>query len=264
MSKKAVFFDVDGTLIDYVGGMPSILDSTKEAINGIRSKGHLAIIATGRPMSFLSNELLDIRFDAYIASNGTYIEMNNEVIYNKKIDEGILKETVEAFRKENADFILEGQKKSYFSSLNSAAVKDFLEKFAIPSNNITDNWSLDEVEANKMVVFTKDENQLRRFRELLSDNFVFMNHPGQASYDIFIKTCTKADGIRKLLKLLNISIENTYAFGDGMNDIEMLQMVKYGVAMGNANEKLKSKAYYVTTDVFSNGIYNGLKELKLI
>ncbi len=264
MSKKAVFFDVDGTLIDYVGGMASVLDSTKEAIRLIREKGHLAVIATGRPMSFLGNELLDIKFDAYIASNGTYIEMNNEVIYNKKLDKEILKQSVEAFRKENVDFILEGQKKAYFSTLNSAAVKDFLEKFAIPSKNITDIWDLDEVEVNKMVVFTQDENQLNRFKELLSDNFVFMNHPGQSSYDIYMKSCTKADGIKRLLNFLNIGIDNTYAFGDGMNDIEMLQLVRYGVAMGNANERLKSTADYITTDVFSNGIYNGLRELKLI
>lgn len=264
MEKKVVFFDVDGTLVDYVSGMKYVPDSTKRAIKKIKKDGNLAVLATGRPKSFLSDEIKNLEFDAYITSNGAYIEKDNRVIYNRIIDRITLNKAVEIFEKENIEFILEGQQYSYCTNLNSNNIKNFLKKFFISKKNITDKWKLEEVIVNKIVIFIVKEKQLNICMELLGDKFNFMKHTGETSYDVYFKDCTKADGIKKLLEHINIDLENTYAFGDGINDIEMFEIVKYGIAMENANEKLKKVAYYVTNDVFSHGIYNGLKTLKVI
>lgn len=264
MDSKVIFFDVDGTLVDYVGGMECVLDSTKEAIKKIRENGDLAVLATGRPKSFLSDEIIGLNFNAYITSNGAYIEKDNRTIYNRAIDRNVLNETVGLFRSENMEFILEGQRYSYSTNLNTDNIKNFIKKFFIYPKNMTDRWKLDEIISNKMVIFVDKESQLKACKQLLGGKFSFMRHPGEISYDLYFKDCTKADGIKRLLDYLNISMDNTYAFGDGMNDIEMFQTVKYGVAMGNANESLKKVAYCVTNDVFSNGIYKGLKRLGVI
>jgi hydroxymethylpyrimidine pyrophosphatase-like HAD family hydrolase len=63
---------------------------------------------------------------------------------------------------------------------------------------------------------------------------------------------------------LDFELEDVYAFGDGLNDIEMLEAVGTGIAMGNGTAEAKRHANIITTDVDNNGIWNGLKELKLI
>jgi Cof subfamily protein (haloacid dehalogenase superfamily) len=264
MGKKAVFFDVDGTLVNCSQGMNCALDSTKEAIKRIRNNGHLTVLATGRPKTFLDEEIRKLGFDAYITSNGAYIELDDNAIYNRKIDKKTVEEVVLMCREENIDFLFEGQELSYFSNFNSENIKKLLKAFSIESSLITDKWENKDVSANKIVLVLNSEKQKERSIELLSDRFNFMKHPGENSYDVYFKDCTKADGIIKLVKHLEINIEDTVAFGDGINDIEMFQTVDCGIAMGNAHEKLKKVARFVTDDVFSHGIYNALIRLELI
>lgn len=264
MDRKAIFFDVDGTLVDCAQGMNCVLNSTEEAIKRIKRNGHLAVLATGRPKSFLNEEITKLDFDAYITSNGAYIELDGKAIYNRTIEEETLEDVVSMCRVEEMDHIFEGQELSYFSSFTSENMKRLLGAFSIKSSYLTDSWQIGEVSANKMVLIFDNEKQRELGMGLLEDKFAFMRHPGLNSYDVYFKDCTKADGIKRFTEHLGISMDNTFAFGDGINDIEMIQTVKYGIAMGNANEKLKKVARFVTDDVFSHGIYNALLMLKLI
>jgi Cof subfamily protein (haloacid dehalogenase superfamily) len=264
MEKKVIFFDVDGTLIDCAQGMKSVLDSTKEAIKKLRENGHLAVLATGRPKSFLDDEITKLDFDAYITSNGAYIEVNHKIIYNKTIDKKIIEEVISMSKNEGMDYVFEGHELSYSSNLNTANIKKLIRNFSIPTKYLTDSWNIKDISSNKMVLIFDNDIQKELSIELLKDKFNFMRHPGQISYDVYFKDCTKADGIKVLLNYLNISIEDTFAFGDGINDIEMFQTVRYGIAMENANEKLKYVSYLVTNDVLSHGIYNALAKFQLI
>ena len=63
---------------------------------------------------------------------------------------------------------------------------------------------------------------------------------------------------------LGIPKENTYAFGDGLNDADMLEFCQYGIAVGNAKEALKEIADEVTDDIKDDGIYNSMKKYGLI
>ncbi|MFL0245680.1 Cof-type HAD-IIB family hydrolase [Candidatus Clostridium stratigraminis] len=264
MGKKAVFFDVDGTLIDCTNGMNYVLDSTKEAINKIKSNGDLAVLATGRPKSFLYDEITKLDFDAYITSNGAYVELDGKVIYNRTIDKETIYKVISMCEKENMEYVFEGQELSYFSDFNSKNIKQLISAFSIQKRCLIDKPDSKDILANKMVLIFDNEKQKELSYELLKDQFTFMRHPGENSYDIYFKDCTKADGIKRLIDYLNIEMEDTFAFGDGINDIEMLQTVGCGIAMGNANEKLKKVANLVTDDVFSHGIYNALISLQLI
>ena len=78
------------------------------------------------------------------------------------------------------------------------------------------------------------------------------------------KNISKADGIRILLEELEIPLKNTYAFGDGPNDMEMLQYVEYGTAMGNAETQVLETAKYRTEGMWEDGIYHALQRYGLI
>ena len=67
-----------------------------------------------------------------------------------------------------------------------------------------------------------------------------------------------------LCKHLGVSREDTYGIGDSINDLEMLQCVGHGIAMGNATQVAKDAAEYVTTDIHEDGIMNALKHYGLI
>ncbi|NRG48280.1 HAD hydrolase family protein, partial [Bacillus sp. CRN 9] len=73
-----------------------------------------------------------------------------------------------------------------------------------------------------------------------------------------------AEGIKEMIKRLQLDLEDVYAFGDGLNDIEMLEASGTGVAMGNAFDVVKEAADIVTDHVNEDGIWKGLKQLNLI
>ena len=99
----------------------------------------------------------------------------------------------------------------------------------------------------------------RAFADVL--NFTRAN---EMSMDIINKGITKATGVTQMIERLGVTQQNTYAFGDGLNDLEMLHFVGTGIAMANGFDELKAVADLVTDSVFNDGISKGLKKLKLI
>ena len=69
---------------------------------------------------------------------------------------------------------------------------------------------------------------------------------------------------KEILEELEIPLKNTYAFGDGPNDMEMLQYVEYGTAMGNAETQVLETAKYRTEGMWEDGIYHALQRYGLI
>ena len=69
---------------------------------------------------------------------------------------------------------------------------------------------------------------------------------------------------QKLLEHIEGTVEDTIAFGDGLNDMEMIQYAGIGVAMENGRSELKAQADIVTDTVWDDGIYKGLDKLGLL
>ena len=65
------------------------------------------------------------------------------------------------------------------------------------------------------------------------------------------------------MNYLNLSIENTYAFGDGTNDVEMVEAVFCGIAMRHASDAVKSYANVITDTVSNDGVVKGIEEYVL-
>lgn len=87
---------------------------------------------------------------------------------------------------------------------------------------------------------------------------------GDNSGELSVPGVNKASAINALIDELGIPKENTYAFGDGLNDADMLEFCQYGIAVGNAKEALKEIADEVTDDIKDDGIYNSMKKYGLI
>ena len=107
-----------------------------------------------------------------------------------------------------------------------------------------------------------EDYQINEFKELENElNFIHLLDYG---YDVLAKDESKTKGIEKLINYLKIDKEECIAFGDGNNDVGMIEYVGLGIAMGNGVSQIKQKADYVTSSIDEEGIYNALKHFNLI
>ncbi len=274
--KKIVFFDVDGTLVTRNNHIPK---STKNAIKALKENGIIPVIATGRAPVLVREIVEMLEIDTFIAMNGQYIVHEGQVLYENPIDLNLVDQMVE-FAVERKDGIIlstsdEIIANSAISLVNRGNLYMFLKGLVgiIPHRIKVRMWNrmmskAPEKEAyeNKeifmMNINANQEEQLV-YEAAFGEDLTF-TRANEMSMDIISKGTSKATGIERLAKSLGIPVENTYAFGDGLNDLEMLQKVGTGVAMANGFEELKAKADMVTDSVFSDGISKGLKRLGLI
>lgn len=262
--KGIVFFDVDGTLIDCFKGITKPTEATRESIKKLKENGYLTMLATGRSKCCLDEGILSLRLDGYITSNGSYADIEEEIIFNYPIEKNKLAEIVEYLNENNMDYILEGQELNYLSSKNNKTLNELLEKANIGQDVLTDKWNINDIESNKIIIITNNDADYENLVEKYKEEFAFMKHPFGVSVEMYKSEYTKGYGVEQLADKLQIDIENTYAFGDGENDIEMFKAVKHGIAMGGYHQSLEEHAYDFTGDVENEGITQGLEKLGII
>lgn len=263
MKNKIVFIDVDGTLVNDDGIVPK---SAEIAIKKARSNGHYIFLCTGRSKAELFDNIMNIGFDGIIGAAGGYIEFRNKVIMHKKVKSDDIKHLVSYFNENNIDFYLESNG-GLFVSKNC---KKHLRALISDSNFIDcliEGEDLIRNDVNK-ISFLGSPISIEIIQKEFGKKFNIISSTvpafGENSGELSVPGIHKATAIEILLKHLDLSKENTFAYGDGINDMEMLQYVNTGIAMGNANDKLKAIADDVTDSHDENGIYNSFKKYDLI
>ena len=279
MKRKVIFMDVDGTLVNDNGIIPR---SAEIAIKEARNNGHYIFLCTGRSKAELFDHIMEIGFDGVIAAAGGYIEFENKVVMHKKVSNEDVKHLVTYFDENNIDFYLESNgglfaskncknhlKEIIFGDPNlDLKVKSELEKGMNPFIEcLIEGENLMREDINK-ISFLGSPIPIETIKKEFSSNFNVISSTvpifGENSGELSLPGIHKALAIEILLKYLNLSKEDTFAYGDGMNDAEMIEFVKVGVAMGNAKEELKNIADDVTDTHDENGIYNSFKKYELI
>lgn len=277
MDKKIVFFDIDGTIWDWKGIIPP---SAKEAISRLKENGHIPIICTGRARGHVRNrELLDIGFPGIIAACGTHVEYEGKMLYESFLESRIVKEIIDYSKKCNVPIVLEGTVKHWVSP--KGFEKDFFVDRMLLEMGEDIVWLEDYTEDMKINKFAGDilrASDFDPFREYIKSEMFLIEHSngwdndsesseGNAVLGVFEgiqKGSSKADGIRRMCEFLGVDPKETYGFGDSKNDMDMIEYVGTGVAMGDGAEELKEASDYVTTGVWEDGIKNALEYFGLI
>lgn len=261
MGRKAIFFDIDGTIWDEKFQIP---DSTKEAFRILKEKGHLSFICSGRTRSYIQDDrLFELGFDGIVAGCGTYIEKDKEVLFYKKLEPDLLKYTLGILKDIDFPVILEGKEYLYVD-MEGFADDPFLKVLqeSISDHLLPIRGNEDCLEVSKLSLNTRGRDCHREL-EVLADEFDVICH-GMDFAELVPKNFSKATGIACACEKLGIAHEDTYAFGDSMNDYDMIHYVKNGIVMGNGLEEVKAIADYVTSELHQDGIYNGLRHFALI
>ncbi|RUT30585.1 Cof-type HAD-IIB family hydrolase [Paenibacillus zeisoli] len=258
MERRLVFFDIDGTLLDHQKKLP---DSTVQAIHSLRELGHEVAIATGRaPYAFKEiRETLGV--DSFVSLNGQYVVYQGKVIHKNPIDPAIIQSLTEFSIQRNNPILYVGEEAMKMNVVQHDRVDASYLPHQMELPGYDPQYYVDR-EIFQCIVFCTQEEEpdyLREFDQPL--RFVRWD---KVATDILPQGGSKAAGISKFIDYAGISREEVVAFGDHLNDIEMLQFVGHGVAMGNAQEAVKRIARYTTRDVGENGIKHGLQKLGLI
>lgn len=262
--KKIVFFDIDDTLYTPETGVP---DSAVKAIKQLRANGHMAFICTGRTKAMLYQSMLDIGFDGIIAGAGTYCEYDENVIFRHDMNSEDVKDVLKMLRYFGFIPVPEGHDYLYYEE-QTKWNREYQVLFNKYSSHIGEAMRLIPEDAEDMcigkssAIFTGD-SKLHEAEKYFADRYTVVNHKNHL-LELIPKGFSKAEGIKRVIDRLGIPRENTYAFGDSMNDYEMLSFVNNSVAMGNSDERIISLAKYVTDTVENDGIHKGLKALELI
>ena len=234
---KAIFFDIDGTIRSFK--TKTIPENTVNTLKKLKEQGIKIFIATGRApfhTTFLNDKILSQE------------DIKNVLPYFKE-------------NKIACDFaLLNGA----FMNLKNSRVKWLEDELGDPERFKEDPLAYDKAISEKIYqlnVFVSEEEE--------EDFLAYMPNSKAARWtthftDVIPKVGGKNTGIDAVIAHFGIKLEETMAFGDGGNDIDMLKHAGIGVAMGNAVENVKEIADYITTSVDDDGITNALKHFNVI
>ncbi len=258
--KKAIFFDIDGTLIDTTKNKMHLSEKVREALNKLKKAGHYIFIASGRPLDFLDSEFVSFGFNGFVLMNGAVVVIDNKVIFDEPIDQKIVEDVCKFCDVENVEYILESHPKVYLPEQFKES-ELFFAYIDIDILKFERKFKLGEFPTYKMEFLTKRDDAGEIYSKLLkTPTLTGINDPFHCdNLELYAAKTSKATGILHALKYLKIDIANSYAFGDGLNDIEMIQTVGCGMAMDNGNPKLKEIAKHTVPSVHEDGVAYGIE-----
>ena len=258
---KLLFFDIDGTLWDWKNTIP---ESTRRAISLTRKKGNLTFINSGRSRGFIYDEnLLGLGFDGIVSGCGTMIEYEGKVIYDSEIPAELAVKIVTGVRRYGWKPVLEGRKYLYLDDEDFAddwygqKLKRELGDRLRPIKSEWGRWKIQKLSCN-----IKDQERDGCIKEF-GDDFDFILHD-LAVCELVPRPHSKGSGIRFLCERLGVSPDDTFAFGDSVNDREMFITAGTSIVMGNGTDRARALADYVTAPLEEDGIFKACEHFGLI
>lgn len=262
--KGVVFFDYDFTLMDKTQQILTATPRTVESVEQLKANGYLTMLCSGRSKRFLENDI--DHFDGAITCNGAFAEVNQRVIRDEYMSEELIEEVLRTYLPEEVSIHLETQRATYYVYRHRESYEAFRNFLEFP-----DHWFAPwkerspEDHITKIVIYYQDIAVFHDFQKRYSDIFQSVRpFENESIFDITLKGITKGDAIRQLMDQYEIKRENSYAFGDSDNDIEMLNAVGTPIVMANHSVKAGEAAAMITGSVKDEGVTQALKKLGLI
>lgn len=255
-----LLFDIDGTLL---GDRTCIPKSCVSAIHQARREGCLAFINTGRARGLVPDSIVNIGFDGLFCGCGSYTEIAGKILENALLTEEQLERIRRTVAPMKAFVAYEGPEHVYYRIGDNPELQKRVEE----------DWSRDEalmnskpdepglLRVNKFSIYTQHPEEIRRLEEEVADFAYGIQHSSDF-VEFVLKGHSKAKPLQELRD--RYPQATLYAFGDGKNDIPMIDLADVGICMGDGNHALKERADYVTTALREEGIKNALLHFHLL
>jgi Cof subfamily protein (haloacid dehalogenase superfamily) len=267
MSRKAVFVDVDGTLIDDYGQVP---ESAARAIREARTNGHLVFLCTGRSMVELTPSVHEVEIDGFVLSSGAYVQVGTEVLKHERLTQEAVNHVADFFDAHGGGYFFQAHDAVYASPESRDLLRSIVAASVAsdPAFSEVDHGLLTYVDT---ITVDADPRAMAMTKAIFFESVVsvedlraefpeFLIVPasvtvfGANAGEMTIPGIHKATGIDVVLDHIGVDLAHTIAIGDSYNDLEMLEHVAVGIAMADAPQAVRDIADEVTASTTGNGI----------
>lgn len=279
MKQKLIFLDIDGTIFIWGRGISAVV---RKGLQKARALGHQVFICTGRSWCTLPKELDEIELDGIVASAGSDIWIHGENVHRTFMEPSLVRRACAYLEDMGAIYVLEGFDKVYVSERGARILagsepvpednpelvrwKDFFRRRS-NVGNIKD-WEREGEPIPKIAFSVWSEEEVQQVSKALEDEFyvAFFQPTSQIYYngELISKTSNKGTAICWTADFLGRALEDTIAFGDSMNDYQMIEQAGCGVVMENGDEQLKEIADRICETVEKDGVIRELERMGVI
>lgn len=258
---KLVITDIDGTLVSE--GTPELNKEYFDIILQLKEKGIVFVAASGRQYPSILNMFRAVQNEIiFVADNGAYITCRGSEILEAKMNREHVVKIVEEIRKtDNCEFMYETKYTAYTETKDGKFLDLLINGYHNEVECVEDVLKVEE-DAIKISVYSSDEIEkiaavmLPKWQEKTKAVIA-----GAYWLDFMEKSVDKGNALESIQKALNITEEETMAFGDNKNDIGMLKKAKESYAVSSASDEVKAAARHIAGDFHELGVLNVLKEL---
>ena len=270
---KMIGLDLDGTLLDSQKKMSAYtLEVLQQAIeNGIE-----IVIATGRSLCGIPKQLLDLQGIRYIVTaNGARISdvQEDKALYETTMDKEIVRQALSILNEYDAarELLVGGESRMEVEKLraiadymNSEALAQYVRETRVGTSDLmgileSTQQSIEKVHA----IFKREEERQEAWKKVEKLEGVEICGSLGNNIEINAKGVNKGKGLLRLGELCGIAREEIMAVGDDLNDLEMIRMVGFGVAMENGNALVKEHAQYITVTNDEDGVAKAIVKFAL-
>ena len=262
---RLAVFDIDRTLVSASTG--TIAPETVAALEALRSGGIRTAIATGRQWQQLPKMLKSLNFDYYILLNGTNIaDRSGRLLWHTGLSLADARSLADIFLEKDRSLYLRFVSGMYPVLLRDRQTPFGMARETVPKELLEGLLTESPLDCGECPMaalgqIPAEEEDWFRQRYPAMD---FLPVFGGKNCDINPKGISKATGLVQVCRLLDIPVSETIAFGDDVNDLDIIRTAGIGVAMGDALEEVKAAADYVTNTCEELGVVRGLKHFRLI
>lgn len=272
MKYKLIVTDMDGTLLNSKG---QVSDENKNVLKELNKKGIHVAIATGRIYTTVRVYAKHLGIvTPIICSNGSIVKNleDNSIVYSNPLPIEYCNSLLDICKKNNINFYYFSEDTMYGEKLEGRLLyysewgKTLKEEERIHVKVVKDSRDIFKSDIiYKFGLQSDNDDILKSVAKEINSIMDVETHKSLANMlDIMNKDASKGKAIEKLAKSLGVKREEVLAIGDNENDMSMLEYAGLGIAMGNAEDKVKDIADFVTDSNDNNGVAKAINKFVLI
>lgn len=250
---KLVVADLDGTLVH----QKKMSEGTLETIKKLKEEGVYFTVATGRHKDATRKLVNDLGIEIpVVLTNGAciYDYQKEEIIFADPINQTDLIEILKIIKEKEVSYLIYTSKRIVSNEVSKDKLEKRIGQFESTVVSYDKLYQYFDEGVLKVLVIEDEDDKLNNLKkELEAFDSIYLLQSQPKFLDIGNKMASKGRALERLVKSIGISLDDVLAIGDQENDLSMIEVAGVGVAMGNAEEILKTHANFITKPVTEDG-----------